>query len=147
MRVAAVAAVMAAVLAAVLALAAEASAARPTALHASDTARLHYVQAVGEQVYETGSASGELPGSMHVYMVFASTFTGRFTIYTRYGTISGRGRAKTHGGGIWESFAGTLVVTAGSRRYRGAHGAAHLYGTFNRETYALTIKTTGTLRY
>lgn len=116
-------------------------------LHASDRAKLHYVEAVGEDVYEAGSASGTLPGSMHVYMVFGSTFEGRFTIYTSTGDISGHGSAKTHGGGIYESFAGTLVVTGGTSRYRHAHGSAHIYGTFNRESYALTIKTSGTLRY
>jgi hypothetical protein len=126
---------------------AEASLASAASLRASDKARLHYVEAVGEDVYETGRASGTLPGSMHVYMVFGSTFNGRFTIYTSHGDISGRGSAKTHGGGIYESFAGRLVVTGGTDRYRHARGTAHLYGTFNRESYALTIKTSGTLRY
>lgn len=116
-------------------------------LHAVDTAKLHYGGAVGEEVYETGSASGSLPGSMRVHMVFASTFSGSFAIYTRGGRIDGHGRAKPHGEGVYESFAGTLVVTGGTGRYRRARGTAHLYGTFNRESYALTIQTAGTLRY
>lgn len=116
-------------------------------LHASDRAKLHYVNAIGEKVYETGGASGTLPGNMRVHMVFASTFSGSFTIRTHEGSISGRGRAKPHGEGIYESFAGTLIVTGGSGRYRHAHGTARLYGTFNRNDYALTIKTAGTLRY
>lgn len=116
-------------------------------LHARDKAKLHYVGAVGEEVYETGRASGTLPGSMRVHMIFASTFRGRFTIYTRGGRIYGHGKAKPHGGGVYESFAGTLIVTGGSGRYRHAHGIAHLYGTFNRDNYALTIDTAGTLRF
>jgi len=116
-------------------------------LHAGDTAKLRYVGAVGEQVYETGSASGTLPGSMHVHMIFASTFSGSFQIYTRGGTIDGNGRAKPHGEGVYESFAGTLVVTGGTGRYRRAHGTARLYGTFDRESYALTVQTAGTLRF
>lgn len=122
--------------------------ARDTAiLHASDRAKLHYRGAVGEEVYETGSANGTLPGSMRVHMIFASTFSGSFAIYTRGGRIDGHGRARPHGGGIYESFAGTLVVTGGTGRYRHAHGTAHLYGTFNRDNYALTIETAGTLRF
>lgn len=116
-------------------------------LRARDQAKLRYMGAVGEEVYETGQASGSLPGSMRVHMVFASTFRGRFTIYTRNGNIDGHGKAKPHGGGIYESFAGTLVVTGGSGRYRHAHGTARLYGTFNRESYALTINTSGTLHF
>ena len=116
-------------------------------LHASDTAKLHYVGAVGEEVYETGSASGAMPGAIHVHMIFASIFSGRFEIYTRHGTIDGHGRAKPHGEGVYESFAGTLAVTGGTGRYRHAHGVARLYGAFDRENYALTVQTAGTLYF
>ncbi len=130
-----------------LALGAGASGATGAELHATDAAKLHYVGAVGEEVYETGSASGTLPGSMRVHMIFASTFSGSFAIYTRGGRIDGHGKARPHGEGVYESFAGTLVVTGGTGRYRRAHGTARLYGTFNRENYALTIQTAGTLRF
>jgi hypothetical protein len=130
-----------------IALGAEASLAAGADLHAVDTAKLHYIGAVGEEVYETGNASGSLPGSIHAHMIFASTFSGRFAIYTRSGRIDGHGKATPHGEGVYESFAGTLVVTGGTGRYRRAHGTAHLYGTFDRENYALTLQTTGTLRF
>jgi len=116
-------------------------------LRAGDRARLHYVGAIGEEVYETGSASGTLPGPIRVHMIFASTFSGSFAIYTRGGRIDGHGRARPHGEGVYESFAGTLVVTGGTGRYRHAHGTTRLYGVFNRENYALSIQTTGTLRF
>lgn len=116
-------------------------------LHAHDTAQLHYVGAVGEQVYERGGAHGTLPGSMRVHMVFAARFTGSFTIYTRGGSITGDGTAKPHGGGMVESFAGRLVVSGGTGRYRHAHGVAALHGTFNRHSYALRITTSGTLHF
>ncbi len=116
-------------------------------LHASDTAKLRYGGAVGEEVYETGSAHGTLPGSIRVHMIFAATFSGSFQIYTRGGRIDGHGSAKPHGEGVYESFAGTLVVGGGTGRYRHAHGTARLYGVFDRENYALTIQTAGTLRF
>lgn len=117
------------------------------ALRASDTAHLRYVSASGSLLYEIGHASGTLPGSMRVHMRIASTFSGSFTIYAPGGSISGRGSARPHGSGVYESFAGTLLVTRGTGRYRHARGRAGLYGTFNRRTYALLVQTTGTLRY
>lgn len=117
------------------------------ALRASDTARLHYLSASGSLLYELGHAAGTLPGSMRVHLRVSSTFSGSFTIYTRGGSIRGRGSATPHGSGVYESFAGTLSVTGGSGRYRHAHGRAGLYGTFNRNTYALLVQTTGTLYY
>jgi hypothetical protein len=130
-----------------LALAASEGLATGAYLHAVDTAKLHYVGAVGEEVYERGSASGTLPGSIHVHMTFASTFSGSFAIYTRGGRIDGHGTARPHGAGVYESFAGTLAVSGGTGRYRHARGTARLYGTFDRENYALTIQTAGTLRF
>jgi hypothetical protein len=130
-----------------IALGVGASLAAGAEMHAVDTAKLHYVGAVGEEVYETGGASGTLAGSIHVHMIFASTFSGSFAIYTRGGRIDGHGYAKPHGESVYESFAGTLVVTGGTGRYRRARGTARLYGTFNRENYALSIQTAGTLRF
>ncbi|HEY1688978.1 MAG TPA: hypothetical protein VGF95_08960 [Solirubrobacteraceae bacterium] len=146
-RRARIAACAAAAFAASICLALGAGIALAGQLHASDRAKLRYVAAVGEKVYETGQASGTLPGDMRVHMVFSSTFSGSFTIDTPVGEISGRGRARPHGEGVIESFKGTLVVTGGSGRYSHAHGSAGLYGTFNRNNYSLTIKTAGTLHY
>lgn len=116
-------------------------------LRATDTAHLHYVSASGSLLYEVGNAAGTLPGGMHVHMRVSTTFTGSFTIYAHGGSITGHGSARPHGSGLYESFAGTLVVTSGSGRYKHAHGRAGLYGTFNRRTYALVVQTTGTLYY
>lgn len=116
-------------------------------LHASDHAQLKYVSASGATLYETGRANGTLPGQMHVHMRIAATFSGSFVIYAQGGTIDGRGSATPHGSGVYESFAGTLTVSGGSGLYRHAHGRAGLYGTFNRNTYALVVKTTGNLYY
>jgi hypothetical protein len=116
-------------------------------LRASDTAHLHYISASGSILYEGGTASGTIPGSMRVHFNVGATFTGSFTIYTHGGTIKGHGSATPHGSGIYESFAGSLVATGGTGRYAHAHGRAGLYGTFNRNNYALLVQTTGTLLY
>jgi hypothetical protein len=116
-------------------------------LRASDEAHLRYVSASGSTLYETGRASGTLPGSMRVHMNIGPTFSGSFTIYTSGGTIAGHGTATPHGVGVYESFAGSVTLTGGSGRFRHASGSAKLYGTFNRNTYALLIQTQGTLHY
>jgi hypothetical protein len=117
------------------------------ALKATDTAKLHYVSAAGSELLEQGKATGTLPGSMRALVEIGATISGDFTIYTKGGTIKGHGVASPHGGGIYESFAGSVVVTGGTGRFVHAHGKTGLYGTFDRNTYALTIQTTGTLSY
>lgn len=126
------------------------SAARAHAAHvlqASDTAHLHYKSASGALLLEEGRATGTLPGSMRVHLDVGTTFTGTFTIYASGGSIVGYGSATPHGSGTYESFSGTLIVTGGSGRYAHAHGRGGLYGTFDRESYALVVKTTGSLTY
>jgi hypothetical protein len=116
-------------------------------LKASDTAHLRYLSASGSILFEEGRASGTLLGSMRVRFSVGATFSGSFTIYTAGGSIAGHGVATPHGSGVYESFAGSLTVTGGSGRYAHARGNAQLYGTFNRNTYALLVQTVGTLHY
>ncbi len=116
-------------------------------LNATDTAHLHYISHSGSLLYEEGAASGTLPGSMRAHCNIGPTVTASFTIYTHGGTLNGHGTATPHGSGIYESFAGSLLVTGGTGRYAHAHGHAGLYGLFNRRTYALTVQTTGRLSY
>jgi hypothetical protein len=116
-------------------------------LNATDTAHLHYVSASGSLLFDEGRATGALAGSMRVHLSLGATFTGSFTIYTSGGSIKGRGSATPHGSGTYESFAGTLTVTGGTGRYARARGHGKLYGTFNRNNYAIVLKTTGSLTY
>jgi hypothetical protein len=116
-------------------------------LNATDTVHLHYISSSGSLLFDEGKATGTLPGSMRVHLDLGTTFTGTFTIYASGGSIEGRGSAAPHGSGTYESFAGTLTVTGGTGRYAHAHGHGGLYGTFDRDNYALVIKTTGSLSY
>jgi hypothetical protein len=120
------------------------------ALKAADEAHMHYIKhrSSSSRLFEEGTAHGTLPGNMNAYCSLGGTFAASFTIYTNGGTIHGHGTATPHaGGGLYESFAGTLTITGGSGRYTHAHGHAGLYGVFNRRTYALTVQTTGSLYY
>jgi hypothetical protein len=116
-------------------------------VNATDTANLRYIKHSGSQLLEEGAAQGTLPGTMHARASLGATFTASFTIYTHGGTITGHGTATPHGSGLDESFAGTLTVTGGTGRYSHAHGHASFSGTFNRRTYAIVLKTKGSLSY
>ena len=90
---------------------------------------------------------GTLPGSMRALVEIGATIGGSFTFYLQDGTLKGHGVATPHGAGVYESFAGTVTITGGTGRFIHAHGHTGLYGTFDRNTYALTIQTTGTFSY
>ncbi|MHB1858867.1 MAG: hypothetical protein ACYCUM_01950 [Solirubrobacteraceae bacterium] len=116
-------------------------------LHATDRATLRYVSSTVNVFYETGRATGTLPGWMRVHMRLGAKFTGEYAIETRGGTIRGKGSAIPHGSGAYESFAGTITVSGGTGRFRHAHGRARVYGTFDRVDNQLKVQTTGTLHY
>lgn len=117
------------------------------ALRAKDTAHLHFVSAKGSLLLDEGQATGTLPGRMKARVRIGATFSGSFTFYTATGAIYGHGSATPHGAGQYESFAGFIVATGGTGRYRNAHGRAQLYGVFNRRDYSFVIQTAGTLYY
>jgi hypothetical protein len=116
-------------------------------LNGTDTAHLHLTHQYEALLYEEGPANGALPGNARAELNIGQTFTGRYTIYTRGGSITGQGDAKPHGAGRYQSFAGSLVLTGGHGRYRHVHGRGKLYGTFDRRTYAIVIQTTGSFNY
>ena len=127
--------------------AAERAAHATRTLDGADNATLHLVRP-GERLLEEGAVTGALPGRMRAELNIGPIYyKGRFTIDTRNGSISGNGTATPHGAGRYQSFAGWLNITSGSGSYAHVHGRDTLYGVFDRRTYAVTIKTTGSLSY
>lgn len=126
--------------------AAEPAAHATRTLDGADNAALHLVRA-GERLLEEGTVTGALPGRMRAELYIGPLYKGSFTIYTHNGRISGSGTATPHGAGRYQSFAGWLNITSGSGLYAHVHGRNHLYGVFDRRTYAVTVKTTGSLSY
>jgi hypothetical protein len=111
------------------------------------TAHLRLVKAEGSRLFEQGPVAGALVGSMRSELTVGAVFTGTFTIYTRSGSITGRGRASPHGSGRYQSFNGSFVAIRGTGRYAHVNGHAGLYGVFDRRTYSVVIQTTGQLSY
>jgi len=117
-------------------------------LKVTDTGHLHYLHSSGSLLLEEGSATGTVPGNLKVRFNVGATVTAKFTLYPRNGgSISGHAEGKLHSSGRYASFGGTMSVKAGSGRYSHAHGHGGFYGVIDRETYALTVQTTGTFSY
>lgn len=116
-------------------------------LNATTTAHLHLVKAEGSELLEEGPVSGALPGSMRADLKTGAVFTGSFTTHTHGGSIKGRGSAKPHGSGRYQSFSGSFTVTGGTGRYAHVNGRAGLYGVFDRRTDSAVVQTTGKLSY
>jgi hypothetical protein len=113
----------------------------------TDTAHLHYLRETGADLLEEGQATGGLPGRVQARFNVGATVFASFTISTHYGSISGSGSGKLHGTGVYASFGGAMTVTRGTGRYADAHGHGGFYGAINRNNYAATVQTTGTLSY
>jgi hypothetical protein len=116
-------------------------------LRGTETGHLHLVKALGSMLYEEGPTTGPLRGHMVARLDLGATFSGRFAIYTREGSIAGHGTASPRGSGRYKSFAGTLTLTGGTGRYARARGRAGLYGTLDQRSEDLVIQTTGSLTY
>lgn len=125
----------------------ESSAHTARLLNGTDTAHLHLLHQEETVLSEEGPATGALPGHMRARLDIGSIYTGRCTIYTAGGSITGRGTATPHGSGRYQSFHGTLLITGGTGRYAHVHGHTELYGTFDRRTFAVVVQTTGNLSY
>ncbi len=115
-----------------------------------DEGHLGFTKSSGSQIFDEGKMHGSLPG----YAKVRFTYNGEPMVYATF-TIYGSGWTVTgHGSGrlssptsTTPSFHGSLSLTSGSGRYRGAYGSGQLYGVFNRRSYALTVQTTGNFRY
>jgi hypothetical protein len=113
-----------------------------------DTAHLELRHQDETLLFEEGKATGVLPGRMRAQLRVAQhQFSGTCTIYTNGSSITGHGVATPKGSGRYQSFKGTLTITGGTGRFRGAHGQTGLYGTFDRRTFSLVIQTTGNFSY
>jgi hypothetical protein len=122
-----------------------ATAARTISLN--DTAHLHRTSSHGFNLYESGSASGSLGGSisLHLDVISTNRVTAQITVHPRGGgSINGSASGSYRNNGSTASFAGTMSVTSGSGSYSGAHGSGLSFsGTIQRSTDAVTVRVSG----
>lgn len=111
---------------------------------------MHLVRSSGSTLFDEGAATGTIPGKVKVRFLYdgAPTVSARITIYGRSGTIEARCNARlSNPTSPTPSFKGTLILAHASGRYAGAHGSGHIYGVFNRRSYAITVQTEGIVHY
>jgi hypothetical protein len=116
----------------------------------NDTGHLHKTSVHGLNLYESGSASGSLAGSISVHLDVISTnrVTAQVTVFPHGGSLSGNASARYTSSGSTESFSGTLSIDHGTGSYSHASGSDMSFsGTIQRSNDALTVKVSGKLSY
>jgi hypothetical protein len=122
-----------------------AGAARTISLN--DTAHLRRTSSHGFNLYESGSTSGSIGGTitLHLDVVSTNRVTAQISVHPRGGgSINGSASGSYRNNGSTASFSGTMSVTSGSGSYSGAHGSGLSFsGTIQRTTDAVTVRVSG----
>jgi hypothetical protein len=122
-----------------------AGAARTISLN--DTAHLRRTSSHGFNLYESGSASGSLGGSitLHLDVVSTNRVTAQITVHPKGGgAVNGSASGSYRNNGSTASFSGTMSITSGSGSYSGSHGSGLSFsGTIQRTTDAVTVHVSG----
>lgn len=126
-----------------------AHAAKRKSLHLSGTAHLHLTRKNGNVIYEKGTATGSLPGTVSARFVTGVTkVTGTVTFYPNSGgslTLSAVGYPQSTS--TITRFSGSVAVRKGSGRFKNALGSGTFNGTANRRTWAVTVNASANVTY
>jgi hypothetical protein len=126
-----------------------AQAAKRKTLNLTDTARLHLTRKNGNVIYESGTATGTLPGRVKARFVTGITkVTGTVTFYPYSGgslTMTAVGYPKS--ASTITRVTGNLAVRRGTGRFRNALGSGTFSGTANRRTWAITVNARARITY
>lgn len=118
-------------------------------LNLTGTAYLHLVRKSGNVLYERGTATGTLPGTVSARFVTSVTkVTGTVTFYPRGGgslTLTAVGYPQSLK--TVTRFTGNVAVSSGTGRFRNAVGSGTISGTANRRTWAVTVNARARLTY
>lgn len=126
-----------------------AHAAKRKSLHLTGTASLHLVRKSGSVLYESGTATGSLPGSVSARFVTQVTkVTGTVTFFPSSGgsltlTVVGYPQSVRTVTG----FTGNLAVRGGTGKFKNALGSGTFNGTANRRTWAVTVHANANITY
>jgi len=118
-------------------------------LHLSGTARLHLTKKSGNVLYEKGTATGTLPGTVTARFVTGiAKVTGTVTFRPYSGgslTVTAVGYPQSTA--TITRFNGSLAVRKGTGRFRHALGSGSFSGTANRKTWAITVHASAKITY
>lgn len=117
-------------------------------LRVNDTGRLHLTRKSGPTLYESGSASGTLPGTMTaVFHTGLTRVTGSVTFHARGGSITMTAVGYPQSAGVTARFSGSIAVSGGTGRYRSALGHGTFSGTVNRRSWRVTVHAVAGVTY
>jgi hypothetical protein len=126
-----------------------AHAAKRKVLNLSGTAYLHLTKKSGNVIYEKGTATGTLPGTVSARFVTGVTkVTGTVTFHPYSGgslTLTAVGYPQS--ASTITRFNGNVAVRSGTGRFRNALGSGTFTGTANRKTWAVTVHATARITY
>lgn len=127
--------------------AASAHAARMTYLR--EYASLRVTKEGGSSISERGQGWGTFRGSITAFLtIHPEHVNATFTIYPKGGSVTGRASASYIVRGSTGYYGGTLTIIKGTGIYRHASGSnLGISGTISRQTFALSVKAHGWIRY
>jgi hypothetical protein len=113
------------------------------------TASLHLTRKNGNVIYEKGTATGTLPGTVTARFVTSlSKVTGTVTFKPYSGgslTLNAVGYPQS--AATVTRFTGSCAVRKGTGRFRNALGSGTFNGTANRRTWAVTVHANAHITY
>lgn len=123
--------------------------AKRKSLRLTDTASLHLVRKSGSTLYEQGTATGTLPGTVSARLVTGVTkVTGTVTFHSSGGgSITMTAVGYPQSAGTVTRFSGSIAVRSGTGRFKNALGSGTFTGTANRRTWAVTVHASASLTY
>ncbi len=127
----------------------QAKAARSMSIN--DSANLRLNNHKGVELKESGTAKGNLPGSIYIQLRLASSHdvTAKIQVYPSGGSVSASASASYRVvTSSSASFSGSLTITGGSGRYSKAKGS-HLSfsGTVHRPSDSVSVHVSGPMSY
>ena len=114
----------------------------------SEHASLRLIRKSGSTLYEAGTVTGTLAGTVTARLNTSVTrVTGWVRIRARGGTLTMSLNGRPRSAGVNVRFGGTMRVTGGTGRYARARGSARFSGVVNRRSWAATVDARGRLSY
>lgn len=125
-----------------------AHAAKRHSLHVDDRASLHLTRKSGNTLYESGTATGTLPGSISaVFHTSVTKVTGTVTFHSSHGSITMSAVGYPQSTGTVAKFSGNVAVRSGTGRYKNALGSGTFNGSVNRRSWAVSVHAVANVTY
>lgn len=116
----------------------------------SDNANLRENNHKGIELKESGSAHGNLPGSIYIQLkIYGRSVSAKIQVYPSGGSISASANASYRVvSASTATFSGSLSITGGSGRYAHAKGSNLSFsGSVHRPGNAVTVHVSGRMSY